>query len=100
MNIPEFFTINGQKINIELVNSLPGQVYGEFNSVTNTIKVASSIIEDNEVYQLSEEQILNTLIHEVLHAFQWFSTGDTDEIQSSTYAGYILEFLKSTKIIS
>lgn len=100
MHIPEKFTINTQEIKIEQVDSLPDQEFGKYNTITDVIKIATCVKDDEgTLVKLTEEQILNTLFHEVLHAFQWYATGDTDEIQSSTYAGYILEFLKSTNLI-
>lgn len=100
MRIPEKFTINTQEIKIEIVDTLPDQNFGEYHCVTDTIKLATHIKDDEgNLVRLTEEQILNTLFHEILHAFQWHATGDTDEIQSNTYAGYIIEFLKSTKLL-
>lgn len=100
MKIPEKFTINSQEIKIEIVDKLQNQDFGEFNCITNIIKIAEYVEDDNkDLIKLKDEQILNTLIHEILHVYQWYSTGEYDEIQSNTYAGYIVEFLKSTKFI-
>ena len=100
MKIPEKFTINSQEIKIEVVDKLQNQDFGEFNCITNIIKIAEYVEDDNkDLIKLKDEQILNTLIHEILHAYQWYSTGEYDETQSCTYAGYIVEFLKSTKFI-
>lgn len=100
MKIPEKFTINSQEIKIEVVDRLQNQDFGEFNCITNVIKIAKCVEDDNkDLIKLKDEQILNTLIHEILHVYQWYSTGEYDEPQSCTYAGYIVEFLKSTKLI-
>ncbi len=100
MKIPEKFTINSQEIKIEIVDRLSDQNFGEFNCITNVIKIAECVEDDNkDLIKLKDEQILNTLMHEILHAYQWYSTGEYDEPQSNTYAGYIVEFLKSTKLI-
>lgn len=100
MRIPEKFTINSQEIKIEVVDRLQDQNFGEFNCITNVVKIAECVEDDNkDLIKLKDEQILNTLIHEILHAYQWYSTGEYDEPQSNTYAGYIVEFLKSTKLI-
>lgn len=95
MKIPEKFTINGQEITVEIVDTLPEQKFGEYNCITEKIKLARHIRYDGYVNPLKEEQILNTFIHELLHAFQWHSQGDTSETESSTYAGYFVEFIKS-----
>lgn len=100
MKIPEKFTINSQEIKIELVDRLSDQDFGEFNCITNVIKIAECVEDDNKnLIKLKDEQILNTLIHEILHAYQWYSSGEYNEAQSNTYAGYFVEFLKSTKLI-
>lgn len=100
MNIPESFTINSQEIKINVIKHLSNNNFGEYNCITDVVTIATHVEDDNkDLIALKEEQILNTLVHEVLHAFQWHSAGETDEVQSSTYAGYIIEFLKSTKLI-
>ncbi len=97
MKIPESFTINTQLVKIEIVPKLQCSKFGEYNSITDTIKIAETITdEEGETVTLTEEQKLNTFIHELLHVFQWHANGETDETQSSTYAGYIIEFLKSS----
>ena len=100
MNIPKKFTINSQEIIIELVEILPDQKFGEYCCITNKIKLATNVKDDDgTVIPLKEEQIENTLWHEVLHAFQWHSKGDFSEEESNTYAGYLLEFFKSSGLV-
>lgn len=100
MKIPGKFTINSQEITIELVDTLPNQHFGEYCCITNKIKVATNVKDDDgTVIPLKEEQIENTLWHEVLHAFQWHSKGDFSEEESNTYAGYLLEFFKSSGLV-
>lgn len=97
MKIPEKFTINSQEIKIEIVDIIADGLFGQYNSLTDTIKIAEYVRnEDGDKIKLTEEQILNTFIHELLHAFQWHSKGDTSETESSTYAGYFVEFIKSS----
>lgn len=97
MKIPEKFTINTQEITVEIVDQLQDQRFGEYNSITDTIRIAKCIKnDDGEVIKLKEEQILNSFFHELLHVFQWHCTGDTSETESSTYAGYFIEFIKSS----
>jgi hypothetical protein len=101
MKLPKKFTINTQEIKVKVVDTLSESRYGEYNSINDTIQVAKRIIDGDGIeYVLTEEQILNTFIHELLHAFQWHSKGETSEEESSTYAGYFVEFLKSTKLIN
>ena len=98
MLIPSKFNCAGMGIKIEVVDKLQDQDFGEFNCITNVIKIAEYVENDNkDLVKLKDEQILNTLIHEILHAYQWYSTGEYDEIQANTIAGYITEFLKIRK---
>ena len=100
MKIPEKFTINLQEVKIEIVDTLPDQKFGEYNCITDTIKVAKYVKDDDgTIHPLKEEQMENTFWHELLHAFQWHSKGDFFEEESNTYAGYLLEFFKSSGLI-
>ena len=100
MKIPEKFTINSQEITIELVDTLPNQRFGEYCYITDKIKLATNVKDDDgTVISLKEEQIENTFWHELLHVFQWYSKGSFSEEESSTYAGYLLEFFKSSGLI-
>lgn len=70
MRIPEKFTINSQEITVELVNTLPSQNFGEYCCITDKIKLATNVKDDDgTVIPLKEEQIENTFWHELLHAF-------------------------------
>ena len=97
MKIPEKFTINSQEIKIEIVDIIADGLFGQYNSLTDTIKIDEYVRnEDGDKIKLTEEQMLNTFFHELLHVFQWHSKGDTSETESSTYAGYFVEFIKSS----
>lgn len=100
MKIPEKFTINSQEITVEVVDQLPDQKFGEYCCITNKIKLARYVKnDDGPVLPLKEEQIEHTFWHELLHVFQWNAKGDFSEEESSTYAGYLLEFFKSSGLI-
>ena len=100
MKIPEKFTINLQEVKIEIVDTLPDQKFGEYNCITDTIKVAKYVKDDDgTIRPLKEEQIENTFWHELLHTFQWHSKGEFFEEESNPYAGYLLEFFKSSGLI-
>lgn len=100
MKIPEYFTINTQRVSVVLKDEPSSQRrFGEFNSLTSTITIYTVVRgEDGNITNLSNEQILNTFFHEVFHAWQWYSGHDDSEVEASTYAGYMIEFLRSTSI--
>lgn len=98
MKLPSEFTINGQVVKVQQVYKLPDPDFGQYSCITDTIKVAMNIEDDDKnIVKLTDEQILNSFYHELIHAFQWHSTGEYDEIQANTIAGYITEFLKTRK---
>lgn len=100
MNIPKKFTINSQEVKIELVETLPDRDFGLYDCVTDTIKIATHVkTDEGTLHKLTDEQIDNTAWHEVLHAFQWHSKGEFSEEESNTYAGYLIEFFKSSGLI-
>lgn len=96
MNLPNKFTINTQEITVEILECLDGMRFGEFDSVLNIIKIASHIKRDGKLIVLTTDQMWNTFFHEVIHAWQFFATGNTCEEDACTYAGYILEFMKTS----
>lgn len=98
MKLPSEFTINGQVVKVQQVYKLPDPDFGQYSCITDTIKVAMNIEDDDKnIVKLTDEQILNSFYHELIHAFQWHSTGEYDETQANTIAGYIIEFLKTRK---
>lgn len=83
-----------------MVDILPNQKFGEYNCITDKIHLATNVKDDDGIIiQLKEEQIENTFWHELLHVFQWHSNGDFSEQESNTYAGYLVEFFKSSGIV-
>lgn len=95
MKIPKEFKIANNTIHIEVVDSVVGnnknEVFGFFNDVTNTIKIARTI----EGTRLNEEQILNTFFHELFHTFQFFFDNTYSEAEAQCYANFMREFESS-----
>lgn len=99
VHIPSEFTICSQRIKVEVVEQIPDNSYGYFDSTICTIRIAKKILgSDNTLIDLTVDQIQNTMWHEILHVFQWFSKNETSEQEASTYAGYLCEFFKTMKI--
>lgn len=63
--IPKKFKIANNWITVNMVESLPNSNYGTYNDVKQEINIAKTVEIDDEVVQLTEEQILNTLMHEL-----------------------------------
>ena len=93
------FKIANQKIQTVLLDSLPGGEYGKFNDAKNEILIAKSVVVDDEVIELTEQQMQNTFFHEVIHAFQFYYNNEFDEAQAQVYANFICEMLESGQIL-
>lgn len=86
-DIPNSFKIANHKIKIDVVNN-DNNNFGSFDNVTNTIKIAKFI----DGTELSEEQMLNTMWHEIFHVFQFYFNCTYDEAQSQIYANFMRDF--------
>lgn len=93
--IPESFQCAGFTIKINIVDKLLTNVYGNFCDATNIINIARKIRIEEEDIELSEEQMFNTLFHEVFHCFQFYSGNEYSEQQAQVYANFMCEYLKS-----
>ena len=98
MQIPKRFTLQGVPIDVEIVDSLDSGNYGEFIDAKELIKIAKTVKVDKEVVHLSQAQIENTFWHEVFHAFQWHVKGEYDETEATSYAGLMVELLRSGQV--
>lgn len=63
--IPKKFKIANNWITVNIVDRLQDGRYGTYNDVKQLITLAKTIEIANEVVQLTEEQILNTFMHEL-----------------------------------
>ena len=63
--IPKKFKIANNWITVNIVESLSNNEYGTYNDAKQEINIAKTVEIDDEVVQLTEEQILNTLMHEL-----------------------------------
>lgn len=93
--IPSSFNCAGFTIKIEIYDKLPDNNYGDFSDAKNLIRIAKSVETDKEVIQLTKEQIINTLYHELIHCFQWYYNTDTDEAQAQVFANFMQEFMRT-----
>lgn len=91
-DIPNCFEIANHKIKIDVIDN-DNNNYGSFDNVTNTIKIAKFI----DGIQLSEEQILNTMWHEIFHVFQFYFNCTYDEAQAQVFANFMRQFIITVK---
>lgn len=88
MNLPTHFKIGNQQIRVEVVEETENHEYGNWCDTTNVITIATHI----DGIALSKEQILNTLWHEVFHAFCFFYNNDKDEALAQCFANFMREY--------
>ena len=63
--IPKKFKIANNWITVNIVESLSNSEYGKYNDVKQEINIAKTVEIDDEVVQLTEEQMCNTFAHEL-----------------------------------
>lgn len=95
--IPKKFKIANNWITVNIVESLPNSNYGIYNDAKQEINIAKTVEIDDEVVQLTEEQMFNTLAHEYVHCMQFYFDNNITEAQAQVYANFLCEFL-NTKI--
>lgn len=99
MKIPKHFIIHGHNINVyQREIDLEDNRYGYYDSVREEIVVFNKIKSNGDTVSLTQTQIESTFWHELMHAFQWHIKGETDEWEAQSYAGLMIEFIKTSGI--
>lgn len=98
MKIPEKFEIGGQEIKVIIEDQDSENRYGYYDDVTEEIHLFKKLKIDGKVTELTSIQIENSFFHELFHCFQFHGKGDTSESESSTYAAFMTQFLKSSNL--
>lgn len=99
MHIPTEFKCAGNTIKVNLVDKTYNNNYGNWCDATNTINIAKTIEVDNKTtVNLTEDQIFNTFIHELIHCFQFYFDNSYNEAQAQVYANFLCEYLKSVAV--
>lgn len=97
MTFPEKFELGGQVITIRVEDIDEAENrFGYYNSVKEEIVIFKHVNDEEDKVELSESQLMDTLLHEVFHSFQYHSKGETSEAESATYASFMTQFLKSS----
>lgn len=96
MNIPTEFKCAGNVIKVNLVEKTDTNSYGNWCDATNTINIAKTIeIDSKTTVNLTEDQIFNTFMHELMHCFQFYYDNNSIEAQAQVYANFLCEYFKS-----
>ena len=92
MIIPKKFKIANNWISVEVVDKLDNNDYGIYNDAKNLIKIAKTVNADDEIVTLSDKQLFNTLMHELVHVMQFYYDNSTIESQAQVFANFLCEF--------
>ncbi len=100
MKIPKQFIIHGHIIKViqKEIDSKEENRYGYYDSVREEIVIFNKVRSDGEPITLTQVQIEDTFWHEVMHLFQWHIKGSCDEWEAQSYAGLMIEFIKTSGI--
>lgn len=94
LNLPQYIQVGGQKVDIELVDSIEYNVLGRCHLSEGIIKIADS----GNGRKQSDDSKLNTFIHECVHAIlenMGRTDLNNDEVFVCTFSGFATEVLKS-----
>lgn len=97
MNIPSSFKLANINFKVEIVDSLKGSNYGEFNDCTSTIKIANRVLINDDWYDVPDHIKLNTFYHELFHVFCYYYNTETPEDIAQVFANFMTEFLSTKK---
>ena len=96
MNIPKQFNCAGFTIKVEIEDRLEHNQYGYFCDAINTIKLTKTLeVEGIGIVKVTEQQMLNTFFHEMIHVWQFYLNNNYDETQAQVFANFMCEFYKS-----
>lgn len=100
MKIPKHFTIHGHEIKVILkeIDNKEDNRYGYYDSAKEEIVIFNKVRSNEEPVILNNTQIEATFWHEVMHAFQWHIKGQTDECEAQSYAGLMIELIKTSEL--
>lgn len=66
--IPNSFNVGGVRMNVNIIDKLPGGILGNCCLATSTVNIARTYMNNNEIYEQSKESMTNTFYHELTHS--------------------------------
>lgn len=100
MKIPKQFIIHGHVIKViqkEIDNSEDNR-FGCYDSVKEEIVIFRKVRSGDDAISLTDVQLEATFFHELVHSFQWHIKGETNETEAQSYAGLLIEFIRTSNI--
>lgn len=98
MNIPKQYKVGGVNIQVEPVERLGSGKLGECQLASGKIKIADNFMYDNEQFEQSEDNKVNTFYHELTHSIL-DTMGEFELSQNekfvSTFSSLLTEAMRS-----
>lgn len=98
--IPDKFTISGTEYKVSMVESSEKDLnnnLGDFSSLVHEIRIAKSCLFENDILNISDDDIIRTYLHELGHCFGAWYNYDYSEIFANAFANFMFDYLKSKK---
>lgn len=98
--IPRSFNLGGTKINVKITDRLSGNTLGSCSTSQSVIQIAKQYMIDNECKEQSEQSIINTFYHELVHGIlQMMAEFEMDENEKfvQNFANLLCEAMKSAE---
>ena len=98
--IPKEFVINGVKYNVRLLESSEKDVdynLGDFCDILHEIRIAKTVRLEENIINLSDDDILLTYLHELGHCFGDYYKDDHSEEFACAFSHFMFDYLKSRK---
>ena len=98
--IPKEFKINGIKYNVKLLESSEKDVnynLGEYCDILHEIRVAKTVRLEENILELSDDDILLTYLHELGHCFGDYYKCDHSEEFACAFSHFMYDYIKSKK---
>ena len=96
--IPDKFTIAGSTYNVNIVENSErdlGGNLGDFTALLHEIRIAKTCRFDEDIMNISEDELIKTYLHELGHCFGYYYRGDNSEEFANAFANFMYEYLVS-----
>ena len=75
-----------------------GYIIGYYSHSPTQVIYKTIEVDNKTTVNLTEDQIFNTFIHELVHCFQFYFDNSYNEAQAQIYANFLYEYFKSVTV--
>lgn len=92
-DIPASFKCANHIITVVIEDKNSKNNYGYFCDATNQINLARKVnVEEIGDIKLTDQQVVNTFFHELMHCFQFYYGNEYSETEAQVFANFMYEF--------